>query len=104
MLVFNPVSARHRVGWLVVVFSIIKRDWTVFAGQKDVRHGRAGTSVHRRRPSQVPQLHVQMLFHRAVDGTQTLLHGLRADRAKNVRRQMGEENVKRATSQRYIYH
>jgi len=69
-------------------------------GQTYVRHGRAGSSVHRRRPAQVPQLHVQVLFHRAVDGPQTFLYGLRTDRAADVRRQMGKEAVERATSQR----
>lgn len=74
----------------------------MFAGQTDVDHGRVGPSVHRRRPSQVSQLHVQMLFYRVVDGSPAFLHGLRTGRAANVRRQMGKENVKRATSQRLV--
>lgn len=76
---FPHICSLPRSSWKLFITSFIP------AGQTHVRHGRAGSSVHRRRPSQVPQLHVQVLFHRATDGSQTFLYGLRAGRAADVR-------------------
>lgn len=56
------------------------------AGQTDVRHGCSGPSLHRRGPSKVSQLHVQMLFHGTVDGSPAFLYGLRTGGATDIRR------------------